>query len=243
MRTFFLPPEHWCEPWRLSGQEAKHLVKVLRIQAGETIRLMDGLGREGIFSVTSTGRNDVFLAPESIIRHEPPQSRVTLALGYTKALRRSWLLEKAVELEAGALWFWQGEYSQVRLSPEHPENWRRQMEAGAKQSLNPWLPELESLPGGVSELASRSSTFKRRYLLWEDEGPDNLLDPHELAEPGNSLLALGPEGGFSPHEVSFLRDQGFCSVSLGRRILRWETAALLCLGLAWHARQQVYCND
>jgi 16S rRNA (uracil1498-N3)-methyltransferase len=49
---------------------------------------------------------------------------------------------------------------------------------------------------------------------------------------------VGPEGGFAPEEVDLLRDSGFSPVSLGERVLRWETAALLCLGLRWWGRQQ-----
>jgi 16S rRNA (uracil1498-N3)-methyltransferase len=236
MRCFYLPPSQWHAPWRLRGQEAKHLARVLRIQAGETIRMVNGAGGEGIFTVAGVEKNAVLLEPGELIRHAPPLARVTLALGYTKALRRAWLLEKAVELEAAALWFWQGEYSQLPLPPEGKESWHAQMEAGAKQSANPWLPEVRTLGGGLAELIRVRRRIARAYLLWEEERK-TLLNPAELAAPGETLLVVGPEGGFSPAEALCLRQAGFTPVSLGRRILRWETAALLCLGLAWFARQ------
>lgn len=237
MRCFYLPPHEWRAPWRLHGQEARHLIRVLRIKVGETIRLVNGVGGEGIFAVSGMEKNTVLLTPESLVQHEPPASRITLALGYTKAVRRSWLMEKAVELEAGALWFWQGEYSQVPLPQEEKDSWHTQMESGAKQSANPWLPELRVLSGGVDALVRESGSFARSYLLWENEHT-TLLDPMKLALPGDSLLVLGPEGGFSPHEAMRFQNAGFLSVSLGKRILRWETAALLTLGLAWFARQR-----
>lgn len=237
MRCFYLPPDQWRAPWSLKGQEARHLVKVLRIRPGEKIRMVNGVGDEGIFTVTGTDKNAVHLTPDTLTRHERPGGRVTLALGYTKALRRSWLLEKAVELEAAALWFWEAEYSQVPLPDDIKENWHAQMEAGAKQSANPWLPELRTVQGGVAGLIAEKKNFDRAFFLWEDEA-GRMLDPAELALPGDSLVVIGPEGGFSPTEAAHLTDAGFVSASLGKRILRWETAALLCLGLAWFARQE-----
>ncbi len=237
MHTFFLPPEQWTIPYRVTGQEARHLVTVLRVKTGERIRLLDGCGREGLFTVTATGKHAVDLAPETIALHEKPASRATLALGYGRALRRGWLLEKAVELEAGGLWFWQAARSQGSVPVESKESWLAQMTAGAKQSGNPWLPELRTLPGGVPDLIAAGSGFAKRFILWEGDTKGALLRPDDLAATGDFLFALGPEGGFAEREVSSLGEAGFIPVSLGNRVLRWETAALLCLGLAWWARQ------
>lgn len=236
MRCFYLSPSEWHEPWRLQGQEARHLVKVLRIRPGEKIRMVNGVGDEGIFSVTGTEKNAVLLEAETMIHHQRPPGGVTLALGYGKALRRGWLMEKAVELEASGLWFWEAEYSQTKMPDEVKDGWLGQMEAGAKQSANPWLPGLRLVSGGVDGLIREKGSFARAFFLWENED-NHLLNPEELALSGETLVVLGPEGGFSPSEAKALRDAGFIPASLGKRILRWETAALLCLGLAWFARQ------
>lgn len=238
MRTFHLSPELWHEPYALEGQEARHLVKVLRVRAGEQIRLLDGQGREGFFRITDTEKHRVHLEPESIITHPAPASRSVLAVGWGKAVRRGWLLEKAVELEAAGVWLWQAERSQSRVPEEAKESWLAQMVAGAKQSSNPWLPELRTLPGGIQELATAAADFDRCYLLWEGETPEAVLGPQHVGLPGSTLYIVGPEGGFSDREVTALRDGGCQPVSLGQRVLRWETAALLCLGLHWWARQQ-----
>ncbi len=237
MHTFFLPPEKWTQPYQVSGQEARHLVTVLRLKPGERIRLLDGAGREGLFTVTAVAKQTVQLAPEEIIQHEKPSSRATLALGYGKGLRRSWLLEKAVELEAGGLWFWQAARSQGTVPVEGKESWLAQMTAGAKQSNNPWLPELRTLPRGVPELIEARSNFAKRFILWEGDTRGALLQTEYLAPDGDTLFVLGPEGGFTEQEVAALQNAGFTAVSLGRRVLRWETAALLCLGLTWWSRQ------
>lgn len=238
MHTFFLPAANWHEPYRMTGSEARHLVAVLRVRRGESIRLLDGEGREGIFSVTETSKHRVALSPLKIITHEKPASAATLAVGYGRAIRRGWLLEKAVELEAGGLWFWQADRSQGKVPEENKETWTARMAAGAKQSNNPYLPELRTLPGGVAELAAAKSDFDAAFILWEGDTGGLLLSRADLAKPGRALFVLGPEGGFAEREVSTLKSAGFEPVSLGNRVLRWETAALLCLGLAWWSRQQ-----
>lgn len=238
MHTFFLPASGWQEPYQVSGPEARHLVSVLRIKAGENIRLLDGEGREGIFTITKIAKMQVFLSPVRIVTHERPSGGTTLAIGYGRGIRRGWLLEKAVELESAGIWFWQAERSQGKVPKESKETWLAQMAAGAKQSNNPYLPELKTLPGGVAELLRVSFSFDKKYLLWEGDTKGRILSRSDLLLPGNALFVLGPEGGFTEREVSALVAGGFTPISLGGRVLRWETAAMLCLGLSWWAQQQ-----
>ena len=241
MHTFFLPTSGWCPPYQVTGQEARHLATVLRIKPGETVRMLDGAGREGLFTVVTVAKNSVLLEPETIVTHPKPNDRITLALGYGKGLRRSWLLEKAVELEAGGIWFWQAERSQGKVPDDGKDTWLTHMAAGAKQSRNPWLPELRTLPGGVKNLVEVRATFAQAYILWEGEDKENLLTIERMRLPEKTLFVLGPEGGFSDRELHTLTNGGFTPVSLGKRILRWETAALTCLGIAWWMRQQIGC--
>ena len=238
MHTFFLPAEAWHKPYQVTGQEARHLVSVLRIKIGETVRLLDGEGREGLFTVSEIGKRHVSLVPQDILLHDRPKGGVTLAIGYGRGLRRGWLLEKAVELEAEAIWFWQADRSQGKVPDESKETWLSQMAAGAKQSLNPWLPTLETLPGGVDELIKKRRDFDKGVVLWEGDTRGIVLSMNNLAPLERILFVLGPEGGFSEREITRLIKADFTPVSLGNRILRWETAAMLCLGLTWWARQQ-----
>ena len=237
MRNFFLAPECWHEPYTLEGQEAMHLSKVLRIKSGELICLLDGAGQSGIFAVTGSTKNKVGLSLVELTGHQRPESRCFLAAANTKAARKSWLLEKAVELEAGGVWFWQAERSQVKL-PEHSKaNWQEQLISGAKQCFNPWLPEIRTFTEGATELVGVAPQFSECYLLWEDANAKDLLTFEQIAPNGDTLFVLGPEGGLSAREVDIFTAHRFKAVSLGKRILRWETAALLCLGLVWWARE------
>lgn len=237
VHSFYLSPQSWRVPFQLEGSEAHHLARVLRIKAGTVVRLFDGCGRHGLFTVGGISKSIVVLSQQTEETEPRPGVRCTLAAGFSKALRRGWFMEKAVELEASALWFWQGEYSQAALPETEKDSWKTAMIAGAKQCGNAWLPELAMLRGGVRALAAERESFDRAFLLYEGDTGGRLLRQEDLASSENILLVIGPEGGFSPAEASLLRKAEFIPVSLGSRILRWETAAVLALGLAWWARQ------
>ena len=247
MHNFYLQPEDWPpqegDVCLLEGQEARHLSKALRVKPGETVRLLDGAGRTGEFLVGEVRKNAVELTMLRLQIFPRNANRCFLAAAYTKAARRSWLLEKSVELEAGGVWFWQAEHSQAKVPDASKETWQEQLIAGAKQCLNPWLPELETVSSGAAELIGKARDFSGKYLLWEDESTDNMLSLNDIAPAldcggnGDFIFIMGPEGGLSRNEVALFRQAGYKSVSLGRRVLRWETAALLCLGLTYWARE------
>lgn len=237
LHSFYLPPEAWIAPFHLDGSEAHHLSRVLRLKAGAEVRLFDGLGRYGMFRVTSVSRGAAALERLSEATEALPVTRCTLAAGFSKALRRGWFMEKTVELEASAVWFWQGDYSQAALPDAEKSQWKAALVAGAKQCETARLPELAMLPGGVAGVIERRSEFDRAFMLYEGDTGGRLLGRDDLAFRGRLLLVVGPEGGFSPAEAAALAAADILPVSLGSRILRWETAAVLTLGMAWWARQ------
>jgi len=230
---FYLPPEKWREPFVLEGGEARHLLSVLRATPGTQVRLFDGQGRDGLFVVAETAKRRAVLTPVEL-RHTPKIVKgMTLAVGFSKASRRDWLLEKAVELGAEAVVFWQAKRSQGRVPGEPKEGWTDTMVAAAKQCGASWLPRIYVLPGGVRELVERAQSFDSRVLLWENE-EDAVLTQADLC--GRTLAVVGPEGGFDDAEAEALKAAGFASRHLGSSTLRLETAALLVLGLHYHAR-------
>ncbi|MGE4552316.1 MAG: 16S rRNA (uracil(1498)-N(3))-methyltransferase [Desulfovibrionaceae bacterium] len=240
LNSFYLAPEDWPDsgPARLEGSEARHLTGVLRAAPGVEVRLFDGRGRHGIFRLAAADKRGCRLDPVRVETLPRPANRPILALGWNKSSRRDWLLEKAVELEAGGLVFWQAARSQGRVPDDAKEAWTVKLAQAAKQCGNPWLPEIEVLPGGVDALIAFAARAARCYVLWEGAAADEtspLLHPEDLV-PGPCLLVIGPEGGLETGEVARLTAAGMLPVSLGRSVLRWETAALHALGLAFHAR-------
>lgn len=230
---FYVKPEHWQTPLRLTGEEFAHL-RVLRLQPGDKIEVMDGVGCKALCQLQQVGKNE---AVAQILEQElvaAPTSRCILALALSKAIRRGFFMEKVSELGAWEICLWQARRSQGHLSTRLVEGLRHQLVAGIKQSHNPWLPAL-STAANASEVAVWGQNADCRLLPWE-EGTDMLL-PAQLGHPGTTAFIVGPEGGFDSEELEIFSKAGFVRVSLGRRVLRCETAAVLCLGLAWWAAQ------
>lgn len=234
MHTFFLPPEDWSAPFALQGQEARHALKVLRVKPGERVRCFDGAGRHGVFAVTAAGKERLDLHAEHEERQEAGPATV-LAVGWSKAARRGWLLEKAAELGAAGLWFWRAERSQGDIPDSIKESWLGPLLAGCKQSGNARLPGLE-MAGPAAKLTERFKDFARVFVPWE--AAERPLTVEDLREPGPVLAVIGPEGGMTRAETEAFAAAGAVPVTLGPHILRYETAALACLSLRFWARSK-----
>lgn len=236
LNSFYISPENWMAPFILEGNEARHMCKVLRTREGDTVRLFDGLGREGLFKVDeiSKSRATLQLINENI---QTDSRSLTLAIGWNKSSRRNWLLEKSVELQAQGLIFFQSEFSQGKVPETPKDTWHDKNIAAAKQCGNVWLPKLETLPGTIEALIEKSKNFSNKIILWEKAEKEAVPDYGVFAQE-STLAVLGPEGGFSAYEAELLLNNGFKKCSLGNSILRWETAALLCLGAAYLEKQK-----
>jgi 16S rRNA (uracil1498-N3)-methyltransferase len=235
LNTFFLPTDQW--PARagdrvgLSGPEARHMGTILRTETSQTVRLFDGRGHDGLFVVRDVARNRAELEAVELAEHPAPLGGLTLAIGWGKSKRRDYLLEKVVELQGDGVIFWQSAHSQGALPKEPKAAWNEKFIQAAKQCGAVWLPEVETVSGGVDGLLALADRFDCRYLAWEAEDADTPLSPRMLSK-GRTLVVIGPEGGFAPHEADKLIRGGIAPVTLGPSILRWETAATYCLSLA-----------
>ncbi len=236
--AFYLPTEQWSTQCSLHGQEAMHAAHSLRMKAGEQLIILDGKGRRGECEIESINRFTVRLRLINDQEIPRPQSLPIMALAWSKFERRGFFMEKAVELGVHEIWLWTGEYSsQGRIPPKIKEHWQAQCIAGMKQCHNPWIPNIRILTGGIKELIEHSSDIEQRLLLWEVQESVPMLTPKLAGKPGKTLYTIGPEGGFSGNEIQSFYQSGFRPMSLGNRVLRCETAALLCLGIHWWASQ------
>jgi 16S rRNA (uracil1498-N3)-methyltransferase len=237
LNSFHLAPALWREPFVLDGDEARHLLRVLRARAGDTVRLFDGHGRWGLFRIVETGRKEARLT--LLEEHLEPAAAqpLTLAVGWSKGLRRGFLLEKAVELGAAAVWFWQAARSQGETPEAGKEGWERQLAAAAKQCGAIHLPEIRTF-SGPSAVIRAAEGAASRVLCWEKEDT-RLIDPDLLVNEQGCVAVLGPEGGLEEHEAEAFNAAGFLPVSLGPNILRFETAATFVLSLhLWAANRR-----
>ncbi len=212
--------------------------RVLRIGPGKKVRIIDGQGGTGIFQVIKSSKKEVQLSPEQTWRVPPPEPRLHLALGWQKSTRRAWLLEKAVEMGAWNLVFWTGDTSQGHMDRASLSNWHKRLLAAAKQSSNPWIPGMVFMSRGLGELIDYARNITGKIMLWEGETGLDLLEFYRQSASKEKIAVIGPEGGLKPQETEQLSQAGFCPVSAGSRILRWETAALTVLCLDMLYREQ-----
>ncbi|SHN63050.1 RsmE family RNA methyltransferase [Desulfovibrio litoralis] len=254
MHTFYLNPEQWNEfkdkDFILENDEAKHLIHVLRLGINQELRLIDGQGRCGLFKIVKLNKKQVVLNKLSESYSQAMPNRPILALAFTKTLKRSWIMEKAVEFHAAEIWLWQAERSQGKIPQDALSHWNNQLIAGAKQCQNLWLPKVKIIhndtthvcPGAAGLAHSFDLNIHQACLLWEEENNSNMLEQPDIFTPQKTtVFIIGPEGGLSLNEVKVLLEGGAEKRSLGKTILRYESAALLCLGLSWWAKS-VYDN-
>jgi len=237
LNSFYLAPALWREPFSVQGEEFHHLTRVLRSKTGDTVRLFDGRGKWGLFRIARMDKRNATLELLDARSEPRPGFPLTLAVGWSKAVRRGFLLEKAVELGAAAVWFWQAARSQGEVPQQGKEGWERQLLAAAKQCGTVWLPEIRTF-AGAPDVIRAAAEAGSKVLCWEKENA-RLLDPDMLGHARGCVAVLGPEGGLDDGEARLFLEQGFAPVTLGQSILRFETAATVVLSLhMWAAARK-----
>ncbi len=224
----FYDPTIQPGPHELREEEAHHAARVLRRQAGDVLDIVDGRGgryRAEITEITKKHcRINATLETRETIR-KPYQSWLAVAPTKTND-RYEWWLEKATEIGIDRITPLLCTYSE-RKQIRH-DRYERILEAGMKQSLAAWMPELDELTAFDDLIASLEQPERAR-IAWvggQDTEP-HLADTVERGE--DVLILIGPEGGFSPAEVAAARARGIRAVHLGDKRLRTETAALAAL--------------
>ena len=224
MNYFYHPRlDNSVSQFSFSPEESKHIVKVLRKQEGDELKITNGKGYLFTAKITiadpkrCTGQ--VLDTKKSI----PPRSELHLAVAPTKRLDRfQWFLEKATEIGVSEVTPIICEHSErKKLSTERLS---RVMQEAMKQSLRTYLPRLNE-PVPYPEFLKREHP-KFRFIAHCEK--DEKLDlKRRVAADKDVLVLIGPEGDFSRAEIQAAYDQGFLPVSLGESRLRTETAALV----------------
>lgn len=229
----------------LSREESAHAAKVLRLRGGEEIQLLDGTGLWNATLESVDEKAATALVGEACPSPESG-TRVTLWQGLPKADKLELIAQKATELGAWALWPVEMERSVAKADKAERAEKRRErvsriaLEA-AKQSGRAHVPEIAQT-ASFSQAMERLSQERPELVLvaWEEERSLPMSQAvreyaREHGAPGSVLIVIGPEGGISQEEWRRLREAGAVSVTLGRRILRTETAGLCALSVLWSA--------
>jgi 16S rRNA (uracil1498-N3)-methyltransferase len=219
----------------LAPGAAHHVLRVLRLQAGDALTLFDGAGGEYHAELAQATRRGVavHVIEHRDIERESPLT-VTLVQGLAAADRMDQVVQKAVELGATAIAPVGATRSVARLegarAQRRVEHWRQIVIAACEQSGRNRLPQVD-LPCALATWLSTPSAAALRVLLL----PDAAAALADLGRPAGPVeLLVGPEGGFTAEEAAAARAAGFRPVRLGPRVMRTETAGPAMLA-AMHA--------
>lgn len=219
----------------ITGDEFRHLKKVLRLGPGSPAAVFDGRGLELAGVLTRVGADSATLAVESAVegRGESPLE-LTLVLGLVKGGKPEFVIQKATELGVTGLVFYGAERSVPDLAgaklARRLERWTRVAASAAKQCSRTRVPEVAFHPD-IKSAVSVLPDVGIRVVLSGEGG--SLLDI-KLKDPAGAALLVGPEGGFTEEELGFARSRGFMPVRLGPRTLRAETASVAGAALVQH---------
>ena len=222
---FFYAPDVAVDA-ELPADEAAHCLRVLRLQAGDEIRLTDGKGMFYKAEITTaTGKRCLFKVLEAVPHPKEWSGHLHLALAPTKNMDRiEWFVEKATEIGFDELSFLNCRFSERKVIKT--ERIEKIVVSAIKQSLKARKPV-------VNEMVDFGRFMQRefagqKFIAHCYEGEKPLLK--DVLQPGeDAVVLIGPEGDFSREEVEKAEAMGFRSISLGKSRLRTETAALVAV--------------
>jgi 16S rRNA (uracil1498-N3)-methyltransferase len=212
----------------LQPDEAHYLVRVLRLQPGDSLHVRDGVG--GQFKATLTDPNTLQLGARKSLPALPGPA-IHLAFVPVRGKRMDVLLEKATELGVSALHPLYSSRSVRRDSASH-QRWSRIVRAAAQQSGVAFEPTVHK-PMALTGWLEAPSVAELRLLL-SPSADVALRDLLPAAAPRSVCVLTGPEGGWADDEIHVLRQEGWAECSLGSLVLRAETAPLAALTVLRH---------
>ena len=234
-RCFVSPEELGSDHIQLVGENASH-AKVLRLKVGEQVLVCDGEGKECLCAVVDSGWNlEVLERRES---DSEPAVQVSVYMAFPKSDKLEHVIQKATEL---------GVYEIVAFpsarcvsEPDEKslkkklERWQKIAASAAEQSGRGRIPRVVVLPS-FAEALKRGAEADLPMLFYENERATTLHMALNSCAWKSAALLTGPEGGLEEKEVSQAMDAGWRVCTLGKRILRCETAPLCALSAVMYA--------
>jgi 16S rRNA (uracil1498-N3)-methyltransferase len=238
MHRFYIPADRW-NPDRLILDEAEshHALDVLRMKEGAKAVLFNGAGTEATAELVGARKTGVEFKRLQIARTPPLSCQITLGQAIPKGKNMDLIIQKGTELGAAAIVPLLSERTVVQCDAEEGirklEKWRTVAIEAAKQCGQNWLPTIQT---PVTPKAFFASSARYDLMLIASLQPGALHLKSLLGEFGDKLpkrvlVLVGPEGDFTPAEISLARSQGCRPITLGPIVLRTETAALYCLSV------------
>jgi 16S rRNA (uracil1498-N3)-methyltransferase len=226
---FYVDPAKVGERYlTIEEDESKHILRVLRKSEGELIWVADGVDRAYEAVIRSIHPQSVECEILSVHeRLNEPEIEVSLAVAVLKnPSRMEWLIEKGTEL--GIRRFIPVATSRSVVQSSKENRWKKIALAAMKQSGRCYLPQIYPITE-MDSVISHASVFDLKIIPYEntDEALFIAEALRHRQKPTSALIVIGPEGGFAEEEIHSAEQAGFIQVSLGKRRLRTETAALV----------------
>lgn len=245
MYRFFVEPNQIGEELIvIVGKDVNHIKNVLRMKIGETILISDGSDKEYICSVEKIADDEITAKIEDIngkTRELP--IKVTLFQALPKGDKMETIIQKMVELGAYQVVPMSTKRCVVKLDAKNAANkvkrWNAIAESAAKQSKRGIIPEVAEVHT-FKEAVEKAKELDMILIPYEEA--KNMVYTREIIskiEPGMSVgIFIGSEGGFSKEEVQTAKDNGAEEITLGKRILRTETAGMTVMAVLMYLMEE-----
>lgn len=228
-KRFFV--EQIGEEVALTGDELRHAKNVLRLSEGDEVTLLDGSGNEYAAVIASCARDRYLLHVLAKRENDrEPKADVYLLFGALKGDKSELVVQKAVELGVRRIGVFSSRYCAAYINENKLARLNRVAHEAAKQCLRASVPEVVYFNDFAAALAS-AQAYEHKLFACE------FLQKSERGIPAglsSAALVVGSEGGFTQEEFDLARGMGFCGVSLGKRILRAETASVALLSVVMY---------
>jgi 16S rRNA (uracil1498-N3)-methyltransferase len=234
MARFFVDKEFFTEDGiRIVGADAHHIARSLRMAEGDAVTVCDGCGKEYLCTLSKIRDEECLcsIISECDGQGEPPVF-ITLCMAYPKGDKLETVIQKAVELGVSKIIPFESSRCIKRPKAEKAEKQTQRLqriaEEAAKQCGRAKIPEITS-PMGYREMLGEAKAASLSLFCYENEDGSTVKSALPDKIPESISVIVGSEGGFSAEEAALACESGAMSVSLGKRILRCETAPLFAL--------------
>lgn len=238
MHHFFVEPKDIHDEYiKVTGEDINHIKNVLRMKINEKLLIGDGTGKEYTCSIMDIGEEEILLKIEDF-DNEGRELPVDIYLfqGLPKSDKMELIIQKAVELGARAVVPVATKRAIVKLDKNKEyskiKRWQAISESAAKQSRRGIIPEIYNVMS-FKEAIDYVRDFEIRLIPYENcEDIKNTKKTISEIEKGQKIaIFIGPEGGFCESEIEYAVENNVTPISLGKRILRTETAGLMILSV------------
>ena len=247
MHHFFVSPQSVGEEKIvITGSDVNHIKNALRMKPGELIQLSDGLGTDYLCRIEHMENSQVEAAIVEKTGSGELPVRIYLFQGLPKSDKMELIIQKAVELGVYSVIPTATKNAVVKLDGKKEKSkldrWQAIAESGAKQSKRGIIPQIERVMS-FQEALQFAAGLDAVWIPYEHEsGMESTRKALEQIGPqtGSLGIFIGPEGGFDENEIQLAREMGAAPISLGKRILRTETAAIAVLSLVMMKAEGAY---